>query len=151
MKKLIQFVSFNFLFCSLTIAFSRDGVSTFVLSDFLFSSFALITKCMSLFSFANLTHSANSSPIILTAFSFCFTWSFNLSKSSEMWSPGVCISLQEIFFYSSSKWILHKEWALLKVLSMGIVISIVCGFRLFATMFSIISRLAITVSGLVLV
>ena len=81
MKKLIQFISFNFLFCGSTIVVITIEMQHPL--SFYLTSFSI--RFLS-FSPANLTHKTNSSPIILTVFSLCFTWIFNFLMSSGMWS-----------------------------------------------------------------
>ena len=84
-------------------------------------------------------------PLHNTKTSKFFSHSFSQCNSEKL------IRTLEISFFSSSKWVLYEEWALLNALSMGLVILIVCGFQLFTTMWFIINCLVITFSRPVLV
>ena len=70
--------------------------------------------------------------------------------SSEMWST--CFSRWlKTFFSPSYKRILYEERVFLRALSLGLVIAIVCGFKLLEVMCSVIMYLTIAVSVTMLV
>ena len=144
MKRLIQFGSFIFLFCSSTIASSRDAISYFVLSDFLFSSFQHI-----LFSSSAIRHTQQTNHPSLWQPSFSALLEVSASQchqrcevpASRGHLKKFCFSLllRESYMMNEYSWML---WAW--------VISIICGFK-YITIWSVINRLAITILGHMLV